>query len=177
MPPGATCCNPVPNCCLTANNFAIQGDASYDSSGIYDVNSIMHYIAGAFANTGTVTLTSATRTMSCLSIRHRTRHRQTSTASANSMRTGAQRHSSVTILAVQRIATSTRPATARDAPLILRLLVAIREKTMRFARLRESCARTTDVISCAESSEDICCDSKWNIAGGATVDYSKGTKD
>ena len=59
MPPGTTCCNPVPNCCLTANNFAIQGDASYDSSGIYDVNSIMHYIAGAFANTGTVTLTSA----------------------------------------------------------------------------------------------------------------------
>ncbi|KAL5331439.1 hypothetical protein ACEPPN_000969 [Leptodophora sp. 'Broadleaf-Isolate-01'] len=58
MPPGSTCCSPVANCCGFASNFEIITDPFSDSSGIYDANSIMHYIENAFAIPGTETLIS-----------------------------------------------------------------------------------------------------------------------
>lgn len=50
MPAGATCCdaNLPPYCCDTAA-FAPPRDPNYDTSGPYDIDSIMHYQSHAYA--------------------------------------------------------------------------------------------------------------------------------
>jgi hypothetical protein len=59
MPSGATCCDAsVPSgCCGMKFNFDIDTSPALDSSGPYDVQSIMQYARGAFAKPGTDTLT------------------------------------------------------------------------------------------------------------------------
>jgi len=61
MPAGKTCCDTgLPTgCCSSVGNFNIRTSTSYDSSGPYDVTSIMQYSSVAFAIPGTNTLTPA----------------------------------------------------------------------------------------------------------------------
>lgn len=58
MPPGTDCCSTgLPKgCCANAANYDILTDLSFDSSGPYDINSIMHYRRDGFAIPGTDTL-------------------------------------------------------------------------------------------------------------------------
>ncbi|KAL9609750.1 MAG: hypothetical protein Q9167_005506 [Letrouitia subvulpina] len=60
-PPGSNCCdgaNTNIKCCKNIHQFEIYDDPSYDSSGLYDVHSVMHYSSKAFAIGNTSTLTS-----------------------------------------------------------------------------------------------------------------------
>lgn len=61
-PPGSNCCdgaNTNDKCCNKKYQFVVYDDPSYDSSGLYDVHSIMHYTSNAFAIDNTSTLTSS----------------------------------------------------------------------------------------------------------------------
>lgn len=63
MPTGKTCCDSLSSlptgCCSTIRNFGIISALIADSTGTYDVSSIMQYRSNAFAKPGTNTFEAA----------------------------------------------------------------------------------------------------------------------